>query len=91
MFEVKTYTGQRWTVGDVAITPESQALTLRWPGGGFVWNRPVAVLVERAQETERVPVVDVTLLAQVAVMAAGLLSMLITATLWIRKRRPSHE
>jgi hypothetical protein len=91
MFEVKTYAGQPWTVGDVAITPESQALTLRWPGGGIVWNRPVAVLVERAQETERIPIVDVTLLAGVALMAAGLLSMLISTTLWIGRRRRSHE
>jgi hypothetical protein len=91
LFEVKTHMGKPWTIGDFTITPESQALTLRWPGGGFVWNRPVAVLVERAQETERIPIFDVTLLAGVALMAAGLLSLVISTTLWIGRRRRSHE
>ena len=44
--------GEEVTVGDVTLTPQSQALTIRWPNGGFVWNRPVSVLVERGGQTD---------------------------------------
>ena len=67
-FRLQTHTGEAVTVGDASITPQSQALTLRWPNGGFVWNRPLAVLVERDGETERIPIVDVTLVAQAALL-----------------------
>ena len=30
----QTVSGEAVTVGDVALTPQSQALTVRWPKGG---------------------------------------------------------
>ena len=36
------------TVGDVTVTPLARALVVRLPQGGFVWNRPTALTVERA-------------------------------------------
>ena len=44
----------------IRITPESRSLTIRWPNGGLVWNRPLAVVVDRGGTTERIPIVDVT-------------------------------
>lgn len=44
----QTLSGEPITVGDVTITPQSQALIIRLPFGGLVWNRPVAVLVEHS-------------------------------------------
>jgi len=67
-FQLQTHTGEAVTVGDTSITPQSQALTLRWPNGGFVWNRPLAILVESDGDTERIPIVDVTLVAQAALL-----------------------
>ena len=58
--KVETQTGEPLTSGDVTVTPQSQALTVRWPRGGFVWNRPIGVIVDRAGQTERIPIVDVT-------------------------------
>ena len=91
VFELKTHAGQPWTVGDVAITPESQALILRWAGGGFVWNRPVAALIERGGETERVPIADVTLWARLTLVGFLLIFMLGTIVRSIGKGRRADE
>lgn len=55
-------------IGNVSLRLQAQALQLHWPGGGFVWNRPVAVLVEGETET-RLPIVDVTRLVQLGLVA----------------------
>ncbi|MEM7113826.1 MAG: hypothetical protein AAF614_15430 [Chloroflexota bacterium] len=47
-------------VGDQIVTPQSQALHLETPFGGLVWQRPIAVLVERDGTTEKVPIIDKT-------------------------------
>jgi hypothetical protein len=90
IFSLESHSGEPVTAGDIRITPQSQALTIRWPYGGFVWNRPVAVLAERGDERERIPIVDVTLAAQVALLALAaafaLTSLILTAT--SRRRRP---
>ena len=68
MFQLQTHSGEAVSVGDATVTPQSQALILRWPNGGFVWNRPLAILVERDGDKERIPIVDVTLVAQAALL-----------------------
>lgn len=55
------------------LIPESQALIIKFPYGGFVWQRPTAVLVQNDAQTERHPIVDVTRLATWSVLAASLL------------------
>lgn len=52
--------GEPVMVGAVTMIPQSQALIVRLPCGGFVWNRPTALLVEQGGRTERLPIVDVT-------------------------------
>jgi hypothetical protein len=68
LFQLQSHSGEAVAVGDATITPQSRALILRWPYGGFVWNRPLAILVERDGGTERIPVMDVTLVAQAALL-----------------------
>jgi hypothetical protein len=51
--------------GDARLTFRSQAVVLRWPAGGFVWNRPVAVEVDQGGEFRQVPILDLTRLIQV--------------------------
>jgi hypothetical protein len=87
----QTLSGAKVTVGGVSATPRSQALTIRWPKGGFVWNRPAAVLVERGEETERIPIVDVTRVAQVALLGLGLVFMLAAVLLSVWRRRDRNE
>jgi hypothetical protein len=60
------------TVGDVTVTPRARALVVRLPRGGFVWNRPTAVMVERAGQVKRIPVRDVTRILQLGLLGLGL-------------------
>jgi hypothetical protein len=60
------------TVGDVTVTPRARALVVRLPQAGFVWNRPVAVTVERAGAVRRIPVVDITRVLQLGLLGLGL-------------------
>jgi hypothetical protein len=74
MVQWQTISGSSVTVGEVTVTPQSQALIVRWPFGGFVWNRPVAILVGREgpRFVERVRVVDVTRIVQLGLLGFGL-------------------
>ncbi len=60
MFQWQMVDGEPVVVGAVTVTPQAQALSLRFPFGGIVWNRPAAVLVEQDGRTERIPIMDVT-------------------------------
>lgn len=65
--------GQPVTVGGRTVTPQAQVLSLRLPfdrsavAGGFVWNRPVAVVVEENGRYQRIPIPDVTRMMILAV------------------------
>jgi hypothetical protein len=75
--------------GTNRITPFSQAVKLMLPGsrGGLIWNRPVSVLVQGDNGSEQVlPVVDVTRMAQLALLGIGLAGGIL---FWLIKRRSS--
>lgn len=67
----KIQDGQPATVGGRTVTPQAQVLALRLPFGGFVWNRPVAVLVEENGRSQRLPIPDIT---RMIVLAAVVVS-----------------
>lgn len=90
-FKWQTESGETVSVGDMAVTPQSQALTVRWPRGGWVWNRPTAVLVERGEKTKRIPIVDVTRAAQLALYGLGLVFAIVGLVLWTRERSTQDE
>lgn len=74
----RRFSGEPIVAGDVVVTPESQALIVRFPHGGFVWNRPVSIQVEDADSVRHIPVPDVTRFVQwglIAVTAALALAM----------------
>lgn len=67
-------TGAPLTVGDVTLTPEAHVLSWRWGlRGGLVWNRPLALTIQRGPDRQRFPIVDLTRLAQLVAAALGLL------------------
>ncbi len=70
------------SVGDVTITPQSRVLTFRSRFGGFVWNRPTAVLVERGGKTERLPIIDVT-----RAILLGLVGLSLLVTIFVQSNR----
>ncbi len=78
-------------VGDTRITLQAQAFSLRLPFGGFVWNRPTAVLVERDESTQRIPIRDVTHIVQIALFGLVLTFSVIITLLAARQRRIHHE
>lgn len=67
--QYQTETGKPVNVEETTLTPVSQVLTIRWPNGGWVWNRPVAVLVEQGGQSQRHPIVDVTRIVQLSFIA----------------------
>jgi len=91
LLQWQTISGDKVTIGDVTVTPQSQALTIRWPQGGFVWNRPAAVLVEGGERTERIPIVDVTFIAQLGLLGLSLVFTMMTILLSVRRRREQNE
>ena len=88
----QTLSGEPVTVGGVTVTPQSRALIVQWPYriGGLVWNRPLAVWVQRGGQTRRIPVVDVTRRAQIALFGLALVFGLTTLVLKARQGRKSH-
>ncbi len=87
----QTISGDKVTSGDVSVTPQSQALIIRWPHGGLVWNRPVAILVERGEQTERIPIVDVTRMVQLGLLGLSLVFSIFILLLSARQRRDRNE
>ena len=72
LFQVQTVLGQPVTVNSITVTPQSQALIVRLPIGGFVWNRPTAILVERDGTVKRFPLVDITRILQLWLLGFSL-------------------
>ena len=82
-------TGEPMTVDNATLTPEARVLSVRWPNGGWVWNRPVTMVVEQDGHSERLPIVDVTRIAQLSLYGFSLFIALLTlvATLGRRKKQ----
>jgi hypothetical protein len=88
IFQGQTLSGDKITAGPLSLTPQSQALTLRWGKGGWVWNRPVALLVETEGHSRRIPIIDVTRIAQVGLWGVSLMVWLMfLVKLWQARRK----
>lgn len=75
--QLKTVQGTAVQTPHHTLIPESQALIIKFPYGGFVWQRPTAVLVQQGEQIRRYPITDVTRLATWSVLAASLLVTLL--------------
>ena len=88
VFEWKTVAGKRVTTHDIIITPQSQALIVRWPGGAFVWQRPTALLVEQHGQVKRYRIIDITRILQLGLFGAALLTGIVSSS--ISRQRKEH-
>ena len=79
--ERRTEAGACVQIGDIAITPQSEAVVARWRNLGGVWNRPVAVVVEQGGRRQRIPIVDVTRLIQFGLIGLSIAFAMVTAAL----------
>lgn len=86
ILQIKSVRGERIEFEDTAVTPLSKSLVLRLPIGGFVWNRPVGIEVEKDQNIERIPIIDVTLMVQLGLFAIG---TILTIAFWLISRKKS--
>ncbi len=79
--------GQTSQFSGYSVRPQAQALRLETPLFGFVWNRPLAVVVQANGVEERIPIVDATRLAVVTIYACvGLLTILFGSKLRAQRK-----
>lgn len=76
LFQWQSGSSRPVTAGEVTVTPQAQALIVRRPHGGLVWNRPAAIVVEQSGQTQRIPIYDLTRILQLGLFA-------ISAACWI--------
>ena len=74
LVQLKTIKGEPIEHMDLIMRPVSQSLIIRLPFSGFVWNRPAAVEIDEAGKLRRIPIVDVTLLAQISLFISSLVA-----------------
>jgi len=73
----KTDTTEPTVIGRQVISLESQSFSIRSPFGGYVWNRPTAVLVGQHGLTERIPITDVTRTALWTLAGIGMMTTIL--------------
>jgi hypothetical protein len=81
---LKTVRGESIVTDNNIITPLSQALIVRFPFGGLIWNRPVAIEVDTGKDIRRLPIVDITLAIQIGIFTVG---AMLTVIYWLIGRR----
>lgn len=72
-FQSETLRGPEVTRGSLMVTPVARSLRVGGGGGVFVRTWPSAVLVSEGGRTSRLPIIDVTRWAQVAILLVALL------------------
>lgn len=77
------------TIGERRLALEARAWRLRLPFGGLVWSAPAAVRYGAPDGERRVPIRDVTRLAQLALY--GFAFICLAAGLGIRGRQPRES
>lgn len=78
--------GKIGQVGSVLLTPQSEAVELITPWGGFVWNRPVSIVVAEGNQEHLKPIIDVTLWLSLVLAGITVLSTVIGWALHKRGR-----
>lgn len=73
-FQWRSHKGEPITVGDTTVVPQSRALLFTHPFGGYVWNRPEKLLVQKNGQEEEIIITDPTRWAILGVM--GIVGMI---------------
>lgn len=90
LFQWRTLSGDPVVVGNTTVIPQTRVLTVELPFGGFVWNHPTGVVVKQGEEVERLPIVDVTRVIQLAMLGLsvffGMVTVFISVFNWSRRK-----
>ena len=84
-FTWQTLEGEPIAVGKRTVTPQAQVLHVRWPGGGFVWNRPTGVRVDDGDQVEFFAITDVTRWALLGLWAVTAVTLFAASMVGIRR------
>jgi hypothetical protein len=74
------------TTYDREITPIDRVFQVRWPGGAFLWRRPVAVEIHQGDAVRRLSIQDVTRRATISIRLAGV-AIVVLAASWLRLKK----
>lgn len=89
--QVRTGAGQPVIAGDTIVTPLFRALIVRLPIGGFVWNRPTAILVERGGQAKRVPIRDMTRSMQLWLLGFSLVLSIVSLIKFSQRKELGYD
>ena len=89
-FQVQTVVGQPVIVGDITVTPQSQAIIVRLPIVGFVWHRPTAILVERDGQAQRFSIRDFTRILQLWLLGFSLVLSILSLIKFTQRKEANH-
>jgi len=78
--------GDPITISGRQITPIGRVFQVRWPRGGFIRHRPVAVEVRQGDVLHRVPIPNTTQRITTTLMLAGL-AIFAIGTAWMRRAK----
>ena len=56
----ETNATQSQNINGSSLQLESKVLSIQFPGGEYVWNRPTAVYINKGNQTTRIPITDTT-------------------------------
>ncbi len=65
------------------ITPIGRVFQVSWPGGTFLWQRPVAIEICQGNVVRRLSIQNATRRATISIMLAGLAIGVLAAS-WMR-------
>jgi len=68
------------------VTPQSRVLEVRAAQAAFVWQRPSALLVSTSTGAQRLAIVDVTRLAQLALLFTAVVLAVLSLPFGISRR-----
>lgn len=92
LVQIQTRSGSVVTAGGIAITPISQQLVVRLPGARIEWHRPAAILVARAGQVQRIPIVNVTRLIRFGLWSVCFSLLVVQWIVTVRnERRQIHD
>ena len=89
--QVQTGVGQPMIAGDTIVTPQFRALIVRLPIGGFVWNRPTAILVEQGGQIKRIPIRDISRIIQLWLLGFSVVLSIVSFIKFSQRKESSHD
>jgi hypothetical protein len=78
--------GESIKASGMQITPVGRVFQVRWPKGGFILHRPIAIEVRQGDLLHRVPIRDTTQRITSALMLTGL-AIFVIGTVWMRRAK----